>query len=321
MDPQAFLGGRRELNQEKATQTLQKSVAEPLGFDIEEAAAAVYEIAVDSMSNAIRNVTIEEGRDPADFSIVAYGGALPMFVGDICARLGIRRAIIPKTAPVFSAFGLLHTDEIQTLSGSVFWEPGDNVEKINDTLNQLENDIRADLKESGFTNEQIDIQREGRFKFKGQLFDHPVELPHGELTNEDLSAIRDDFPDLYESEYGPGTAWVDSPIILRAVRVTGVGRTKNPEFRKESVDTASTDPMGTHDIYLPIDREMKEVEIYNVPPPPGATIQGPAVIQEGSTTVYVPVGAELMTDEHNDFVLTPEQGRTEPMASQKKQSL
>jgi N-methylhydantoinase A len=305
LDPDAFLGGRRSLEAERARTELERTVAEPLGTSVEEAAAAVYDLAVTSMSNAIRNVTVEEGRDPDGFTLVAYGGALPMYAADICDTLDIDRVVVPNTAPVFSAYGLLQADDVRTYTETLSWNPGEPVDKINETLADLESRIRSEMDTAGFDDADVTVEREGMFKFKGQLFDYGVELPDDTITREDIERIQAEFPEQYESEYGPGTAWVESPVIMRAVRVTGTATTEKPPLKEVADEGGDAEPASTREVYLPSQRTSAEIDIYDRNAVSvGTHVDGPAVVEEGITTVFVPDGFDATVDEYGNYVLT-----------------
>jgi N-methylhydantoinase A len=303
LSPDSFLGGRRDLDVSAAEDTLRATVADPLGYTLEEAAAAVYEVAINSMSNAVRGVTVEEGNDPQEFPIMAYGGALPMFVADICATLGIEKAIIPRGAPVFSAYGLLQTDDVRTLSETLYWDPGDPVDDINTTLDRLTKEITDRLTSKRFDDEDISIRREGLFKFEGQLFDFPVTLPDGPIDESYLEQLEADFPEMYEGEYGSGTAWVDAPVVLRAVRVTGTGHTD--KFAIGGRETGTSTPTGeSREVYLPVEGEYGTVTVYDgAELHSGHSVEGPALLEEDITTVFIPSEQTMSVDTHGNYVI------------------
>ncbi len=303
LDPDSFLGGRRELDRTAARETLRETVAEPLGYSVEEAAAAVYEVAINSMSNAVRSVTVEEGNDPSAFPVMAYGGALPMFVSDICATLGIERAIVPGGAPVFSAYGLLQTDDVRTRSETLYWDPGDPVADINESLDRLTAEVTERLTATGFEADDISIEREGLFKFEGQLFDFPVTLPEDSVDEAYLDRLETEFPEMYESEYGPGTAWVDTPVVLRAVRVTGTGHTKKYSLTEQEPEETEQQT-ATREVYLPMQHEHAEVTVYDGQQlQPSRSIKGPALVEEEITTVFVPANQTMSVDTHGNYVI------------------
>jgi N-methylhydantoinase A len=313
ISPNAFLGGRRQLDVEAAESALRENVAEPLGRSVEDAAAAIYSIAINSMSNAVRSVTVQEGRDPTGFTMFSYGGALPMFAADICSTLGIDEIVIPNTASIFSAYGLLQADDMRTYSESLFWNPGEPVDRVNEALEETETRIRDRLTAAGFEEDEIEIERQGRFKFKGQLFDYPVTLPDGDLTEADMEDIQSRFPDLYEEEYGPGTAWVESPIVLRGVRVTGTSTVSKRSLKEQELTGGeSPPPSRSREVYLPFERDRREVDVYDPGAvPPGSSVVGPAIIEEDTTTVFVPDGFEMSVDRYYNYALSRTEAETD----------
>src|SRR5262249_9563423 len=105
LNPDYFLGGRMRLGPELAHEAI-ATIAEPLGLSPEGAAAAVIEIADSQMADLIRRVTVARGLDPAGFSIFCYGGAGGLHAGTYAAKLGCAQVVVPRTAAVFSAFGI-----------------------------------------------------------------------------------------------------------------------------------------------------------------------------------------------------------------------
>src|SRR6202051_1699140 len=85
-------------------------LAGPLGCSVEVAAHGMLRLAAATMMRAIRAVSVERGRDPREFAMLAFGGNGPLFAAGIAAELGISRIIIPPLPGVFSAFGLLVAD-------------------------------------------------------------------------------------------------------------------------------------------------------------------------------------------------------------------
>lgn len=108
--PEQFLGGAMRLDRAAAEAALRQRVATPLGVDLERAASGMLEIATASMADAVRHVTLEQGLDPRDFTLVAYGGGGPLHAAAVARELAIRTVIIPQAPGHFSAFGMLMAD-------------------------------------------------------------------------------------------------------------------------------------------------------------------------------------------------------------------
>ncbi len=303
MDPDAFLGGRRTLDPELSRAAIRRVLGEPLGMSDEEAASAIYRLVVANMSSAVRSVTVERGRDPRAFTLFAFGGALPVFAADICEEMGIRRAVIAADSAVFSAVGLLGTDDVRNLTRSVFWSDGAPVDDVNEALQTLESQARRSLREAGHDERNIVIERQGDFKFEGQLFELTVQIPEGHVDEGHLAGILEEFPALYEAEYGEGTAWVESPIHLLAVRVTATGTIEKvqpqPSARKNG------DPVrAQRDVFLPSQGGRVQVPVYDAHLLDDKTkIEGPAIIEHRLTTTVVPRGWQLSLDQLANFQL------------------
>lgn len=306
IDPNYFLGGRKRLEKELAAEVFQEKLAVNMDTSTIESAASVYQLVVASMSNAVRSQSIERGYDPSEFTYIAYGGALPIFAADICREIGIKKAIIPSTSAVFSAQGLLAGDDVRNLVKSCFWKPGEGVEHINRTLTEMEEQIKESLYASGFKNGEFEIQREGDFKFEGQNFEISVPIPSGEITREVIENIAENFAPLYEAEYGPGTAWVHSPVNMYTVRVTGVGKVEKFNQRNYSSNPIKPEfaQKGTREVFLPIERSLNTLPVYDDDKvTPGTEVTGPAIIERTQTTIYIPRGVKATMDNYRNYVL------------------
>jgi N-methylhydantoinase A len=303
MDPGAFLGGRRTLDREKSREAIKRVIGDPLGMTDEEAASAIYRLVVANMSSAVRSVTVERGRDPRDFTLFAFGGALPVFAADICQDMGIRRLVVAAESAVFSAAGLLGTDDVRNLMRSAFWSEGTAVAEVNEALESLEREARASLVEAGHLEQDITVERQGDFKFEGQLFELTVPIADGHVDEQHLESILERFPGLYEAEYGEGTAWVESPIHLLAVRVVATGRTEKIEPQPPERKTGEA-LRTERDVYLPSEGRRIRVPVYEADLlDEEATVDGPAIIEHRLTTTVVPRGWQLSLDHLGNFHL------------------
>jgi N-methylhydantoinase A len=306
--PQAFLGGRRELALEPAREAMEREIGKPLDVDAVHAAAAVYRMVTANMSNAVRTVTVERGHDPRTFSMVAYGGALGIFAADIAREVGIRQVIIPADAAVFSATGLLNSDDVRTRSQSAMWVGGD-VGTIAQGLCDLDDELTATLRAAGYAEAAIDVAWEGEFKYAGQQWELPVPLPRDRgLSESDLTEAQTRYGSLYEAEYGSGSAWVGSPVVLVAVRVTATGRVAALEPTPAEPVPASQrrlTPTGSRRIFLPLLAEETDVAVYDTQiARAGNEIDGPAILEHPLTTLQIPPGWNARIDEWGNFILT-----------------
>ena len=113
IDPKSFLGGAIPLYRDRAEAAIRTHIAEPLGLTGLEAAAGIRAVAENQMADLVRTVTIQQGYDPRDFVMFAYGGAGPTHGYAIAAEAGINTVVIPSTATVHSGFGAVSSDRFR----------------------------------------------------------------------------------------------------------------------------------------------------------------------------------------------------------------
>ena len=115
IDPDRFLGGKMALDV-AAAETALTGLAQELGIGSREAAHAVLAIANERMIAAIHELTVNEGVDPRDSTLVAGGGAAGLTIASIAHELGCREVLIPRAAGVLSAFGGQHSDIVREMT-------------------------------------------------------------------------------------------------------------------------------------------------------------------------------------------------------------
>ena len=113
IDPGNYLKGAHQLDVGAARTAIERHIATPLGWTIERAAAAIYDLAVIEMANALRMVSVERGHHPRDFTFFSYGGGLGLFAVEICRRLGCPNIVVPDNCSAFSAYGVLTADYVR----------------------------------------------------------------------------------------------------------------------------------------------------------------------------------------------------------------
>ena len=116
MDPNIFLGGTMRLDPARARRIFDEKIAQPLGMSVEEAAFGIYRVATAQISDLIHEITVERGLDPRDFVLHAFGGSCGIVAGMFGAELKVKRMVIPYTASVNCAFGLVSADIVHEYS-------------------------------------------------------------------------------------------------------------------------------------------------------------------------------------------------------------
>jgi len=110
LSPESLLGGRMKMHPERARETID-ALAGKLGVSAVQACAGVIEIVNVNMMGALRVISIEQGEDPRDFVLVAFGGAGPLHAVEVAAAMGMRHVLVPARPGLLSAEGLLQADQ------------------------------------------------------------------------------------------------------------------------------------------------------------------------------------------------------------------
>jgi len=317
INPDTFLGGRKKLDRAAAETAIRTKVAEPLGISVEEAAEGIKRIVDARMADLIRTVTVHKGYDPREFALVAFGGAGPVHAYSYGAGLGVKKIVVPITASVHSAFGILASDLVVTkeLSRSFMTPPGSTdaaphveVGPINEILDGLQADAVSLLTEQGLTREDIHIERVVDMHFRFQIHELTVDLPNGTLEPKDLDELVARFVRDYELRFGEGSAFTAAGVEFVTWRVVATGRLQRPAFRESAgAETngngaAAGGPIRRDQMY---DGGWIDADVYDEHAlTTGTTIEGPAIVELKDTNIIVGPDQRGEVDTHGNLVIT-----------------
>ena len=304
VDPERFLGGAMTLNV-AAAQTALAGLAQRLGVDSLAAAHAVLSVANERMIAAIGELTVNEGVDPRESTLVAGGGAAGLTILPIAQELGCREVVIPGTAGVLSAFGGQYSDIVREVTAPFATTSVDfDFAGVRATLAELER--RMSRFESslppGLANE---VQRryfvEARYAY--QVWDLSIPLQgNGVEDDRALAALIESFHDAHERIFAvrePGQR-----IELSQWRGRVTARTPKPPLNAGRRRGGSA-PRGEHRrmAYFP---ELGEIEIpvhFGEQLQSAATVQGPALVVEPETTIVIYPGWTAHVSENGNYRL------------------
>ena len=307
LDPRFFLGGRKALNRDKAVDVFKKKVAGPLSMDVTEAAASIYNIANNMIYDLIHKTTVQRGLDPRKYGLLAFGGTAGMHAGRWGEMLGVDKIVIPNTASVQGAFGLVSSDVVHEYQLSKSMPAPVNLETVNKIFRDLEKQAMDVLLAEGFEQENIRLQRAVDMLYGRQV--HVVTTPieeTGELTEKDMETIYNRFEQLYEGKYGQGSAYREAGMIIACFRLRATGLLKKPvPYRYEIADASPEAFIGLKDVYFEKQKETLETSIFDFQKLlPGTKIEGPSIILTPITTVVILPNHKAYCDEFKNIILT-----------------
>ena len=202
LDPDSFAGGQIRIDRGAAERATREQIGDPLGLDLAAAAWGVHRIANANMERALRSMSIERGRDPRDYALVAFGGAGPLHACELARALGIPRVIVPRGAGVASAIGLLEAERNLTVSltRTIGLDRPEAASELAGLFAGLEERARELIGES--TGRAIAWQRHAHLRYAGQGFELRVAIPDGPIDDAFPARAREAFDSRYEAEYG-----------------------------------------------------------------------------------------------------------------------
>jgi N-methylhydantoinase A len=281
LDPDNFLGGAMKLDAEGAKCGIKTKIADPLKLDTVAAAQAIVEIAISKMSLAVREVSVAKGYDPRDFALVASGGAGPLHVCAIARELYIPTVIVPLFPSHFSALGMLLADERHDFTRTVY----SDLAKVDfGALVKIHDEMVAEAKAGLRHGKDAQYQVSLDIRYVGQEFTLSVPVQLDQLRHADRAGIRTAFDKLYEHRYAHHSP--EEPVEMVNIRLGAIG--KRPKLKFPGLDaaglatTAAERPVYFSSAAKPLMAKIYRRETLSA----GATISGPALIQEhGTTTV------------------------------------
>ena len=301
IDPSYFLGGLLTLDADASRRVL-LGVAAPLGMSVEEAAYAALTIATENIIGAIREITIAQGIDPREYSLIAGGGASGLNVVPIARELGSKRVLLPSTAGALSACGALFSDVISEFSRSRYAETRTlDVDAVNEVLADIE--ARADA----FLDDLADIDPvETRKEFtvearyRAQIWELDVPIPN-RIRQDEIGALEEAFHETHERVFAVREPGQYLECLLWKVRATAVPR--KPGVHSRALAEGAPQPSSVAPAYFH-ETGLVPVPSYDgVSLPRGARIEGPAIVREPTTTVVIYPGSTVTVSALGNYLL------------------
>ncbi|MFT4045677.1 MAG: hydantoinase/oxoprolinase family protein [Solimonas sp.] len=284
LDAGAFLGGKLALDAHAALAGLKAKVADPLGCDPTTAAAGIFEVLTAKTVGAVREITVERGKDLHEFALLAFGGAGPMIAPLIAREIGATELIVPNVPAAFSAFGMMMSDIVSDFSqtqlsalDAASWP------SLEAGFADLEARGRERLTAQSVAAGQQRLERFVECRYFGQ--EHAIEVA---VTAADgIEAIAARFNALHAERYGHA---LREPVQIVTLRLRASGQLEKPQLRRLPAATGDVAEarVGTRDAFCFARRARTAFGVYARDRlAPGHVIDGPAIIDEGTSTTVV----------------------------------
>ena len=307
IDPQHFLNGAMTLDPGNTVRLFREQIAEPLGLPVEEAAIGIFRVANAQVTDLIHKITVEQGLDPRDFVLHAFGGTCPILASAFARELSVQRVIVPYTASVNCAFGLASTDVMHDYSATLTKSAPCPVEEINAIYEPMLKEAADMLDQEGFPPNKMSFRWSVGFRYAMQV--HEIITPVRAATpldDEGLEQLINDFETLYENRYGKGSAYRDAGIEMTQFRLSAAGKIDRPDVAAQAYAGSSPNAAltGRRRIFVNGYDSLTEADVIDFEKlQPGNIIAGPAVIHTPITTIVIQDGQQGQMDGYKNIII------------------
>ena len=336
LDPEKFAGGAIRLDPSRAVDAIRDRVAEPLGLEVEDAAAGIHRVVNAQMAEGIRLVSVRQGFDPREFTLVAMGGAGPLHACALAADLGIARVVVPRHPGVLSAAGLLAAP-IEHEVSVAYSEPfaGLSMTPVRRMVGELDAAGRKLTEREGLAPDEVETLHFADVCHVGQGYF--LEVPFDPGADDGIERLYADFLAVHERVHGHAVAAPARFVNLRAVHrqrmadfvvATATGGTGSggrtgagPSSGAPGVAAARTaGPVPASDVSgarrmvrFPDEPDRIEARIVSRDSlVPGDRLRGPAIVEQDDTTTLIPPGWFAVSGDGGVMILSPNPGSRAP---------
>ena len=306
LNPDGLVGGRLPLAYQKAHDAIKTNLADPLKMSVERAAYGMFTIVNANMVNGIRRVTVERGYDPRDFVLVGAGGATAAHITALADSIGIDTIVLPKLASGLCAFGQIISDVKYNYMATAPLRLDNDAAfaRIDALFSQIEAQGVAHLRTDGFKAKDIIVKRSIDMRYVGQVHECSVEIGTFKVDAKSIARIKDAFHKRHEELY----TYAEPQSVVEVVNIesTVYGVVEKPE--RMTIGKGATPAKalkGHRDAVFSADGKRLRTPIYDgTPLGVGATIKGPAVIEEVTTTIVLEPGWTARLDASGSYLIT-----------------
>ncbi len=320
LNPEGFAGGTLVLKADGVAETIEEKIGTPMEMDAVEAAWGIYRLTNANMNQAIVRVSAERGHDPRTMALVVFGGNGAVHALAQAEELGIKRVMIPRTAPAFSALGLLVADYLVDKVRATLTTVGTSdpmkleaiykgledeadareAAALEEVYRALEQESDEELWQAGVPTKRFKHMRFAQSRYPGQTWD--IDVPVGtKITPKEQQKIAERFHTMHLDEHTYDRR--DEDVMISSLRVRSRALLSKPQLRKVPGSTATPRSSGTRQAYF--GNGFLKTKLYDGPQiRAGQTVTGPAIIEEPFTTVVVPPKWKVKLDKLGNYVAT-----------------
>jgi len=302
LDPAAFAEGRLKLDPDLAHAAIEATLAKPLSISVEAGADGISQTVDEAMANAARMHAVEQGKNLADCTMVAFGGNGALHATRVAEKVGIDEIIVPPGPGVGSALGFLHAPVAYEIVRSHHVRIA---EFPLDDVNRMLADLDAEAREvvaAGAPGEHLETRRIAFMRYDGQGHEIEIGIPAGEIDTAGLGRLVAGFEDEYRRLFGRVVP--DMAIEVMNWSVTVQNRPAPVAAIADTGSERRPTAAGRRELRLGQDGRRIEAQVYRrAELEAGDRLDGPALIVEAQTTTFVAADFGARIDAAGNIVL------------------
>ncbi|HSW19565.1 MAG TPA: hydantoinase/oxoprolinase family protein [Ramlibacter sp.] len=300
LSPLSLLGGRMDMHPKAATAAVRTHVAERISQSTEAAAIGVLEIANAHMTGAVRVISVEQGEDPRNYALVAFGGAGPLHATDVALMAGMRHVIVPPRPGVFSAQGLLQSDRRGDFSLTrLAIASASSLALLNAGLDELAQRAAAWLASEGVEARDPAVLHQWQLdlRYEGQNAVLIVDIAAGALDADALAGAVTAYHARHAELYGYDLPAQGVEVVnLRLSTVVARGRIGVSSSTAADGVAAGSGAPASRRVWFAATGFVDTPVLARESLAPGAAFAGPAIVEQMDTTTVIPPGARARVD-------------------------
>ncbi len=299
-----FLDGRMPLD-EAAARAAIAGLGEQIGLSVEQTAAGILQVNNAAAANLIRQRTIQQGLDPRDFTVYAFGGAGPVHAWGFAQELGAGKAVIPlgNGASTLSAYGIATSDVALHLNRACDFALPAAMDALHAAVCELDASAATEARLVGLDPERLRTERTCFLRYRGQFFQNLAQPLPDTADPRFNDLLRGAFEREYARLYGKGALVMFQHIELFGLRVR-MSQPLGTAATAACTDGPPPAPRGSREVFWPTDMAWIATQVWDGRHlRAGDRLQGPAVVELPHTTVAVAPGQALEVDAFGNFVV------------------
>ena len=289
-----------QLNKSLAEKAL-NSVGSQIGMSAFDAAKGILKIGSANMADAIREITIEQGIDPRELKLLAFGGAGPLMSNLIANELDIKEIIVPPYSGNFSAWGLLGADLLQMNARTKILRLSDEaISECNDILKELFKELEQRQKIDFSTSSQIkEIALDMRWMGQEHTITLKLEDEKDGNISMDTETLKNKFMEEYQKTFGSKLDTVIEIVSTRAsLRVQLPRKSESGKIDEVGIEVSN------NQIECYSFTENKKIQFDLVARSKiDSKVSGPLIIIESTAITYVDINYDVNKDSNGNLIL------------------